>query len=106
MRLALAFPKPVRLEDPDYLAWIRRLPCIISHCQAEASHIVPDGWGKMGSKVSDYRTVPMSRTIHREYHRIGRKRFESKYAIDLAEEQIRLMEIYISALREADIPQR
>src|ERR1041384_6694047 len=98
----LAFPKPLKYEDADYLRWIRRQPCVVSHCAAEAHHVVPPGWAKMGSKVSDYRTVPLSRGLHLEYHRIGRQEFEKRHNVDLAQEQIRLLEIFISALREGE----
>lgn len=97
-----AFPKPVRLEDPDFLRFIRRQPCIISHCAAEPHHVVPPGWGKVGGKVNDYRTVPLSRPLHREYHRIGRAAFEAKYNVDLNLEQIRYLEMFLSALREGE----
>jgi hypothetical protein len=79
MRDVLAFPKPVRLQDSAYLRYIRRQPCILSHCQSEAAHVVPPGHDKMGSKVSDYRTVPLSAKLHREYHQFGRSRFEEKH---------------------------
>lgn len=96
----LAFPKPVRLEDPDYLRFIRRQPCVISHCAAEAHHVVPPGHGKAGGKVSDYRAVPLSLKLHNEYHRIGREKFEAKYRVNLDLEQIRLLEQYVSALKD------
>ncbi len=96
---ALAFPKPVRLEDPDYLRFIRRQPCVISGVQSDPHHVVPEGGGKVGSKVSDYRTVPLSFRLHREYHRIGRRAFEQKYNVDLDLVQIQYLELYLSALR-------
>ena len=101
-RDVLAFPKPVRMEDPDYLRFIRRQPCLVSHCAAEAAHVVAPGQDKMGSKVSDYRTVPLSRRLHDQYHRFGRRWFESKYNVDLNQELIRFLEIYISALKEGE----
>lgn len=100
MREVLAFPKPVRMEDDDYRRFIRRQPCIISNTAAEPHHVIPPGGGKLGSKVSDYRTVPLSPKLHREYHRYGRESFERKYNVDLDLEQIRFLEIYISALKE------
>jgi hypothetical protein len=102
-RSVLAFPKPVRLEDPDYLRFIRRQPCVVSHTASQAAHIKPEGHGKMGSKVSDYRTVPLSWKLHEELdHKLGRERFEEKYNVDLDKEQIRLLEMYVSALREGE----
>lgn len=101
-RTVLAFPKPVRLRDEDYLRFIKRQPCLITHCASEASHIVPEGHAKMGSKVSDYRTLPMHPKIHRLYHRVGRKAFEERFNVDLDLEQIHYLEIFISALRDGE----
>jgi hypothetical protein len=97
---ALAFPKPVRLEDEDYSRFIRRQPCVVSGVQSEAHHVVPEGGGKVGAKVSDYRQVPLSFRLHREYHRIGRQAFERKYNIDLDLVQIQYLEMYLSALKD------
>ena len=102
MSAVLPFPKPVRLEDPAYLRFIRRQPCILTGTASEASHIVPEGQGKMGSKVSDYRTVPMSPKLHREYHRIGRRKFEEKYNVNLDLEQLRFLEMYLSAYKDGE----
>lgn len=105
-RTALAFPKPVRMQDADYLRFIRRQPCIITGTAAEAAHVVPPGHGKTGSKVSDYRTVPLSPKLHRfgrsSLHAMGRERFEALYNVNLDLEQIRLLEMYVSALREGE----
>jgi hypothetical protein len=97
-----AFPKPVRMEDADYLRFIRRQPCVVTYCAAEPHHVVPPGGGKTGSKVSDYRTVPLSPKLHMEYHRIGRRAFEERYNVDLDLEQIRFLEMYLSALRQGE----
>jgi hypothetical protein len=101
-RPVLAFPKPVRLEDPAYLRFIRRQPCILTGTASEAAHIVPPGHDKMGSKVSDYRTIPLSSTMHRAYHKLGRWSFEEKYNVDLDLEQLRFLEMYLSALKEGE----
>ena len=100
--MTLAFPKPVRMEDPDYLRFIRRQPCLISNTASEAAHVIPEGHGKMGSKVSDYRTVPLSPKLHRELHHIGRRAFELKHNVSLDLEQIRLLEMYLSAWKDGE----
>jgi hypothetical protein len=97
---ALAFPKPVRFEDEEYKRFIRRQPCVVSGVQSEAHHVVPEGGGKIGSKVSDYRCVPLSFKLHREYHRIGRRAFEEKHNVDLGLVQIQYLEMYLSALKD------
>lgn len=101
-RSVLAFPKPVRMEDPDYLRFIRRQPCCVSGVQSQAHHVVPEGGGKVGAKVSDYRTVPLSFKLHDEYHRMGRTAFEAKRNIDLDLVQIQYLEMYLSALKEGE----
>ena len=92
-----AFPKPVRLEDPDYLRFIRRQGCLL-HPQvaADAHHLEARG---VGTKCSDYRTIPLCRIHHRELHHLGRRRFENVHSVDLPREQFRYLEIYISALK-------
>lgn len=105
-REALAFPKPVRLLDPGYRRFIRRQPCVVCGAASEHAHIVPKGWGKTSSKVSDYRSVPLCRNDHRfnrrSLHAIGRERFEDEQRIDLDLVQIQYLETYISALKEGE----
>lgn len=105
-RDVLPFPKPVRMEDPNYLRFIRRQPCIITGTASEAAHIVPPGYGKTSSKVSDYRTVPLCPQLHRwsrySLHGMGRERFEERHGVDLNLEQLRFLEMYLSALREGE----
>lgn len=96
-RPVLAFPKPVRLEDLDYLRFIRRQPCLLHHVAAQAHHVISRGAGG-----SDYRALPLC-TIHHEcLHRIGRERFEAKFQVNLDAEQVRYLEIYLSALRDGE----
>lgn len=94
-----AFPKPIRLEDADYLRFIRRQPCLIDHVAAEAHHVDVGG---IGTKCSDYRTVPLCRIHHECVHRIGRETFENRFSVDLAAEQIRYLEMYVSAMRQGE----
>lgn len=95
-RDVLAFPKPVRLKDKDYLAWVRRQPCLVDYVVAEAHHTVTRGAGG-----SDYRSVPLCFRHHKECHRVGRSSFEARHRLDFTEEVIRLMEIFISARGES-----
>jgi len=94
-RDVLAFPKPVRLKDKAYVAWIRRQPCLVDYVVAEAHHTVTRGAGG-----SDYRSVPLCIRHHKEAHRMGRASFEAKHRLDFTEEVIRLLEIFISARGE------
>ncbi len=92
---ALAFPKPKRQQDSAYLDWIRLQPCLIDRAAAQAHHTVPVGAGG-----SDYRTLPFCPRHHAELHRIGPRTFEVRYRIDLIEEVLRHLELYLAALRE------
>lgn len=95
-RDVLAFPKPVRIEDPDYIRFVKRQPCLLHHIAADAHHVIPRSVGG-----SDYRTVPLCRKHHDEAHR-SRERFEAKYRVDLNLEQIRFLEMYLSALKDGE----
>jgi hypothetical protein len=98
-RNVLAFPKPVRFEDDAYLRFIRRQPCLICGAASQAHHVQAGG---VGTKCSDYRTVPLCHNHHRELHNHGRTSFELQYSVDLNLEQIRFLEIYLSALNDGD----
>ena len=80
----LLLPKPMRRELPDYLKWIRRQPCIIPKCyrKSQASHIVFDGQGRIGSKVQDSQALPMCHHHHRQYHERGRESFQGIYDLN------------------------
>jgi hypothetical protein len=91
----ISIPKPKRERDEGYLNWIRRLPCLLSRQQFEGRaicngkidphHVIPDGGGKVGSKVDDKRAVPLCRDHHGMAQK-GRDLFQSVYDIDLEAE--------------------
>lgn len=55
-------PKPERVTDEKYLQFIRQQPCCVSgRTPVDPHHFLTGG---MGTKGSDYATVP----LHREYH--------------------------------------
>ena len=89
-----AFPKPVRLKDRGYLAWVRRRPCIGCGARSQAHHTVTKGAGG-----SDFRTVPVCWKHHQELHRKGPAWFEEEYMVDIQDEVIRLLESYIAGGR-------
>lgn len=68
------------VKDPKYLAWIRSLPCAICGRKSEAAHT---GCRGLSQKASDRRAVPFCSLHHAEYHRIGRRRFERTYRLDI-----------------------
>lgn len=88
----LAFPKPSRLQNKPYLDWVRRQPCLVDHVVAQAHHTT-----SIGARGSDFRAVPLCHSHHREFHRLGRTRFEALHRLNIVEEILRLLETYISA---------
>jgi hypothetical protein len=99
----LAFPKPERRELPEYLKWVRQQPCVVHRCyrKTEASHIVFNGQGRLGSKVQDTQAVAMCRMHHRSYHIIGRDGFEQRHGLNLAQEIIDLLTDYLLSREDA-----
>lgn len=104
-----AIPKPTRNRDEAYLAWIRQQPCLLARQQAEGRatcngpidphHVIPDGGGKVGSKVDDRRAVPVCRYHHEQAQR-GRETFEAQYDIDLEAEIRFLNKFYKPPVRQ------
>lgn len=97
-RDVLAFPKPVRPEDADYLRFIRRQGCLLHNQVAADAHHIPS----RGAGGSDYRAVPLCRPHHREFHKRGLAWFTVEYNVDIQAEQIRFLEMYLSALKEGE----
>jgi hypothetical protein len=78
---------------PDYLAWIRTLPCVVclrvsgGATVVEAAHTNALGPRGVGQKTSDFSAIPLCSGHHREnpdsYHRLGEQRFAPQHGIDL-----------------------
>jgi hypothetical protein len=73
-------PRRGHVEDRPYLRWVHTQPCIVhgEKCRwVEAHHV--------GRPRNDRRSVPLCSTLHREgresVHRIGRRVFETRFAI-------------------------
>lgn len=67
-------------RDPKYLEFVRSLPCCVSGVyEVEAHHIVGHGESVMGSKCSDYYTIPLSRELHAELHQHGYRTWEDQH---------------------------
>ncbi|WP_193160013.1 DUF968 domain-containing protein [Serratia ureilytica] len=62
-------PKLTRVEDSKYTRWVKSQKCL--GCSARSDdphHIIGHGLGGMGTKPSDYLTIPLCRTCHRKLH--------------------------------------
>ena len=64
-------PKPVTLRSEPYLAYVRKHPCCLCGASPSEAHHWSHHGGVMGSKVDDYRTVPLCTEHHRYWHDHG-----------------------------------
>ncbi len=69
------------LRDPDHLARIRTLPCIVSGTLGVDAHHVRIGLRTMGVRKSDARAVPLSRIKHNELHSMKEDAFWEMHGI-------------------------
>jgi hypothetical protein len=82
-------PRRGPTRDEDYKAWIRQQPSLVSgKTPCDACHTGSDGG--MSMKASDLSCVPLTRSEHQEYHRIGKAAFERQYGVCFAREVARL----------------
>jgi hypothetical protein len=80
-------------RSPEYLAWIRILPCAVCSRVSggttviEAAHTNALGARGMGQKTTDISAIPLCTDHHREardsYHRLGEQRFAQAHQLDL-----------------------
>lgn len=76
--------KPVR--NPEYLKWIRTLPCAVCRVTrgVEAAHTGPHG---LGQKSSDLSAIPLCARHHRtgpdSYHTLGPRKFAEAHRLNV-----------------------
>jgi hypothetical protein len=80
-------------RSPEYLAWIRTLPCVVCHRQPtlflpiEAAHTHGLGPRGMGQRSSDYSVIPLCFWHHRgdsdSYHSLGERTFAALHGLDI-----------------------
>ena len=56
--------KPRRVEDPEHLARVRALPCLVCGRMPVEAHHIRQGCG-MGQKASDREAIPLCSFCHR-----------------------------------------
>ena len=88
-------PRRGRERCPDYLVWIRTLPCVVclrvsgGLTVIEAAHTNALGPRGIGQKTSDFSAIPLCATHHREnpdsYHHLGERWFAQAHQIHLPE---------------------
>jgi len=83
--------KPSRIEDKEYLEYIRKHDCLVHHKRkAEAHHLIT-----RAAYGSDYGAIPLCRICHTRWHDYGNTTFEVKYKINTWREAHRLLERYM-----------
>lgn len=94
VRKKRARPRRGPARCPEYLAWIRTLPCILCApptltrlVLTEAAHTNALGPRGISQKASDFSAIPLCAEHHRKdpdsYHRLGEKRFTLQHRLDL-----------------------
>ena len=100
-------PKPVTLRSEPYLAYVRKHHCCLCGAPGPSE---PHHWshhgGVMGSKVDDYRTVPLCTEHHRYWHDHGvlpgHDRVGSEWLLRRVQREL-LVEWSVAALRDGDM---
>ncbi len=84
----MTLAKPIRKLDPDYLAWVRLQPSVVSGLSSwahgvvmEANHIRNGRGGGVGTKPNDSRALPFTVQEHRAYHDEGAESFAIKHGL-------------------------
>lgn len=73
------------VKKPEYLAWIRGFPCVLTWRPAEAAHLsmANSRFGHAGrgkaQKASDRWALPLCPDMHREQHRTSETEFWGRY---------------------------
>ena len=85
-------------RDAAYLDFIRSMPCCVTREPAEPHHIEAGG---VGTKCSDYLTIPLSHHVHREITAIGGGKdiLPNKYNIDPYQVALRCLIEYVNKLK-------
>ena len=84
--LGRAKPDNPSRSCPAHRAWVRRHGCSVPGCNSlliECAHVRRGGDGGMGLKPSDAWCISLCSRHHAEQHKMGEKRFEQRYGIDL-----------------------
>lgn len=88
----LAFPKPVRYTDEDFLEFVRN-----EHCAGcgRPPRCDPNHLRAVGARGSDLTAAPMCRTCHRAWHD-QRSKWERDHAVNLWRVNSELLQRYFT----------
>ncbi len=76
--------KRKRWQSPDYLSFVRKLPCSVCGLLPvdggpnDAHHCIGSGLGGMGTKAADWAVLPLCRPCHNDLHNCGAKVWEDR----------------------------
>lgn len=77
-------PRRGRIEDPAYLRFIRRQPCMVENRKCRGQ-IDPHHVGHYGqARANDYNAVPLCRVHHDEATLIHNGPFEDRYEVSFS----------------------
>jgi hypothetical protein len=94
-------PKQKIHKNKDYLAWIRRKPCLACGKKGpnDAHHVWNSGKKNSGN---DFLAAPLCRSHHTfdatAYHNMGHDKFEYLWNIDFKDEIINLLTEYLEEI--------
>ncbi len=72
--------KQEKVELPHYLAWVRkREPLVAGRGPVEAHHLILKA---RGNASMDLFAIPLPKSIHEEYHKLGHEAWEQKHQIN------------------------
>lgn len=102
-----AVPKPERIRDEQYKAWIRRQPCLCG-CGSTKNHAHHHGRPGELPRSNDFRTVPVDSRIHGLMKAPGwsEKRVAQEYGIDFEKEIDRLKMAYLKGIAAGTIERK
>lgn len=84
-------------RSEKYMEWVRSQQSAVSQNTqyVVAHHVRCFGWGGIGLKPSDFRTVPLTHEEHMELHRIGEREFWETNNVDPRTQICAQMLIYL-----------
>ena len=94
----MQIPKQKREVDKDYLAYLRKQPCLAWDCPNKAEvHHDPS----VAAGGSDYLALPLCPEEHHipGVHAMGKDTFQKRHNINFDKERIRLLKGYIKELK-------
>jgi hypothetical protein len=86
--------KPKRYEHPNYLAFIRSLPCVACDYPVTDAHHLKT----RGSGGSDLTAIPLCRQHHTQIHTEGTRTAMERWSLDPTSIRLALLEKYVESL--------